>query len=135
MLHASIPPPHVQPHLAQSSLGSPIQTSGSISNANAQPPTPSSLVTGSQAGNSPPCSTLFIANLGAFVSEQELKDLFSVFPVSFPVLNFLLVHFSNLIKLTILILVPPSQGFCRLKMHKSSNGSPVAFAEYSVSQI
>uniref|UniRef100_A0A0L8G748 RRM domain-containing protein n=1 Tax=Octopus bimaculoides TaxID=37653 RepID=A0A0L8G748_OCTBM len=28
-----------------------------------------------------PCSTLFVANLGQFSSEQELKDLFSSFPV------------------------------------------------------
>lgn len=79
MLHASIPPPHVQPHLAQSSLGSPIQATGSISNATAQQPIASSMA--GAAANSPPCSTLFVANLGAFVSEQELKDLFSVFPV------------------------------------------------------
>lgn len=54
-------------------------------------------------GCSSPCSTLFIANLGQFVVEQELKDLFSSFP-----------------------------GFCRLKMH-SRGGAPVAFIEYTVS--
>jgi hypothetical protein len=54
-------------------------------------------------GCSSPCSTLFIANLGQFVIEQELKDLFSSFP-----------------------------GFCRLKMH-SRGGAPVAFIEYTVS--
>lgn len=53
-------------------------------------------------GCSSPCSTLFIANLGQFVVEQELKDLFSSFP-----------------------------GFCRLKMH-SRGGAPVAFVEYTV---
>ncbi|GAB1606268.1 uncharacterized protein LOC106878922 isoform X9 [Argonauta hians] len=47
-----------------------------------------------------PCSTLFVANLGQFSSEQELKDLFSSFP-----------------------------GFCRLRMH-NKGGSPVAFVEY-----
>lgn len=86
------------PHLTQTSLGSPIQA-GSISTTTAQQN--SSIVTG--PNNSPPCSTLFIANLGQFVNEQELKDLFSVFP-----------------------------GFCRLKMY-NRGGSPVAFAEYSVS--
>lgn len=79
ILHASMPP-HVQPHLAQSSLGSPIQTGGSISTTTAAQQNSSSLVTGQN--NSLVCSTLFIANLGSFVSEQELKDLFSVFPVS-----------------------------------------------------
>lgn len=47
-----------------------------------------------------PCSTLFVANLGQFSSEQELKDLFSSFP-----------------------------GFCRLRMH-NKGGSPVAFVEF-----
>lgn len=75
MMAASMPPPH----LTQSSLGSPIQAAGQIPTSNAQQQN-QSMVTGQQ--NSPPCSTLFIANLGQFVSEQELKDLFSVFPVS-----------------------------------------------------
>ncbi|CAC5422919.1 RNA-binding protein with multiple splicing 2,RNA-binding protein with multiple splicing,Protein couch potato [Mytilus coruscus] len=47
-----------------------------------------------------PCSTLFVANLGQFSSEQELKDLFSSF-----------------------------QGFNRLRMH-NKGGSPVAFVEF-----
>lgn len=47
-----------------------------------------------------PCSTLFVANLGQFSSEQELKDLFSSF-----------------------------QGFSRLRMY-NKGGSPVAFVEY-----
>ncbi|XP_060552872.1 protein couch potato-like isoform X13 [Ruditapes philippinarum] len=47
-----------------------------------------------------PCSTLFVANLGQFSSEQELKDLFSSF-----------------------------QGFSRLKMY-NKGGSPVCFVEY-----
>ncbi|XP_076438970.1 uncharacterized protein LOC143277898 [Babylonia areolata] len=49
---------------------------------------------------STPCSTLFVANLGQFSSEQELKDLFSSF-----------------------------HGFCRLRMH-NKGGSPVAFVEF-----
>ncbi|KAK7095917.1 hypothetical protein V1264_005271 [Littorina saxatilis] len=49
---------------------------------------------------SPPCSTLFVANLGQFSSEQELKDLFSSF-----------------------------HGFSRLRMH-NKGGSPVAFVEF-----
>ncbi|XP_078329938.1 uncharacterized protein LOC111117330 isoform X18 [Crassostrea virginica] len=47
-----------------------------------------------------PCSTLFVANLGQFSSEQELKDLFNSF-----------------------------QGFSRLRMH-NKGGSPVAFVEF-----
>ncbi|XP_052265380.1 uncharacterized protein LOC127867912 isoform X3 [Dreissena polymorpha] len=50
--------------------------------------------------NNSPCSTLFVANLGQFASEQELKDLFGSF-----------------------------QGFSRLKMY-NKNGSPVCFVEY-----
>lgn len=48
------------------------------------------------------CSTLFVANLGSSVSEEELREVFRSFP-----------------------------GFCRLRMH-NKNGSPVAFVEYQV---
>lgn len=54
----------------------------------------------SSTSSTPPCTTLFVANLGQLVSEQELKDLFASFP-----------------------------GFCRLRMH-NKGGSPVAFVEY-----
>ncbi|VEN49889.1 unnamed protein product [Callosobruchus maculatus] len=47
-----------------------------------------------------PCSTLFVANLGQFVSEHELKEIFASFP-----------------------------GFSRLRMHPKG-GFPVAFCEY-----
>ncbi|XP_064471487.1 protein couch potato-like isoform X2 [Ornithodoros turicata] len=77
-MHATIPPPHL---VASPAMASPV---GSTS---------SSAVT-------PPCSTLFVANLGQFVSEQELKELFGSFP-----------------------------GFCRLRMH-NKGGAPVAFVEY-----
>jgi len=46
------------------------------------------------------CSTLFVANLGSSVNEDELREVFRSFP-----------------------------GFCRLRMH-NKNGSPVAFVEY-----
>jgi hypothetical protein len=49
-----------------------------------------------------PCTTLFIANLGNMVQEEEMRDVFRSFP-----------------------------GFCRLRMH-NKNGSPVAFAEFQV---
>ncbi|XP_049857466.1 protein couch potato-like [Schistocerca serialis cubense] len=77
-IHASLP--HFLPSPA---LASPVGSSSSqpgVSNA--------------------PCSTLFVANLGQFVSEHELKELFSSFP-----------------------------GFCRLRMH-TKGGSPVAFVEF-----
>ncbi|XP_078356728.1 RNA-binding protein with multiple splicing 2-like isoform X2 [Oculina patagonica] len=48
----------------------------------------------------PPCTTLFVANLGKGSSEQELRDLFANLP-----------------------------GFKRLKMH-SKGSSPVCFVEY-----
>lgn len=47
------------------------------------------------------CSTLFVANLGQSVNEEELKQVFRSFP-----------------------------GFCRLRMH-TKGGSSVAFVEYS----
>lgn len=52
-IHASMPPAHMV--AASPALASPV---------------------GSASSGTPPCSTLFVANLGQFVSEQELKDLF-----------------------------------------------------------
>ncbi|KAK9310313.1 hypothetical protein QLX08_000321 [Tetragonisca angustula] len=79
-IHASLPHFLPSPALA-SPVGSPSsQPNIAVSNA--------------------PCSTLFVANLGQFVSEHELKDIFSSFP-----------------------------GFSRLRMH-TKGGSPVAFVEY-----
>ncbi|XP_049525705.1 uncharacterized protein LOC119456329 isoform X4 [Dermacentor silvarum] len=80
-MHATMPPPHL---VTSPALASPV---GSTSSSAA-------------AAGTPPCSTLFVANLGQFVSEQELKDLFGSFP-----------------------------GFCRLRMH-NKGGAPVAFVEY-----
>ncbi|XP_046430749.1 U1 small nuclear ribonucleoprotein A-like isoform X1 [Neodiprion fabricii] len=79
-IHASLP--HFLPSPA---LASPVGSSSS------QP---------SIAVSNAPCSTLFVANLGQFVSEHELKEIFNSFP-----------------------------GFCRLRMH-TKGGSPVAFVEY-----
>jgi len=79
-IHATMPPAHLV--AASPALASPV---------------------GSASSNStPPCSTLFVANLGQLVSEQELKDLFGSFP-----------------------------GFCRLRIH-NKGGTPVSFVEYSV---
>jgi hypothetical protein len=64
--------PH--PHLAASPvLGSP------LANSTGSPVSTVSVGgTGGQAStHTTPCSTLFVANLGPFCSEQELKDLFS----------------------------------------------------------
>jgi RNA recognition motif-containing protein len=52
-------------------------------------------------GANPPCSTLFVANLGSNPSEEEIRQLFKKFP-----------------------------GFCRLRLNNKS-GSPVAFIEFS----
>ncbi|KAG5328182.1 CPO protein, partial [Acromyrmex charruanus] len=79
-IHASLPHFLPSPALA-SPVGSP-SSQPNIAVSNAQ------------------CSTLFVANLGQFVSEHELKDIFSSFP-----------------------------GFSRLRMH-TKGGSPVAFVEY-----
>lgn len=54
-IHATIPPSHLV--AASPALASPVGSASSNS-------------------STPPCSTLFVANLGQFVSEQELKDLF-----------------------------------------------------------
>ncbi|XP_021954806.1 cell wall integrity protein scw1 isoform X2 [Folsomia candida] len=80
-LHASIP--HLLP--TSPSLASP----ASVGSACSQ-----------QLGSHAPCSTLFVANLGSFITEQELKDIFGSFP-----------------------------GFSRLRLH-TKGGSPVAFVEY-----
>lgn len=56
-MHAQLPPAHLV-------AASPAMTAspGSASSTN---------------NVTPPCSTLFVANLGQFVSEQELKEAFS----------------------------------------------------------
>lgn len=51
-------------------LPSPALASPVPSNGGSQPPNPP------LAANAP-CSTLFVANLGQFVSEHELKDIFA----------------------------------------------------------
>jgi RNA recognition motif-containing protein len=55
----------------------------------------------SSGGANPPCSTLFVANLGSNPQEEEIRQLFKKFP-----------------------------GFCRLRLNNKS-GSPVAFIEFS----
>ncbi|XP_055320173.1 U1 small nuclear ribonucleoprotein A isoform X3 [Sitodiplosis mosellana] len=85
---AGLPPGHFLPSPA---LASPVGSTG------AQQPNPP------LAANAP-CSTLFVANLGQFVSEHELKEIFASLP-----------------------------GFSRLRMHTkgTQHGSvPVAFVEF-----
>ncbi|UXI18412.1 mitochondrial F1F0-ATP synthase subunit c/ATP9/proteolipid, partial [Sarcoptes scabiei] len=84
-IHATIPPSHLVA-AASTAIASPV---GSTPTTNSN-------------CNTPPCSTLFVANLSQFVSEQELKELFGSFI-----------------------------GYCRLRMHNKS-GTPVAFVEFTV---
>jgi hypothetical protein len=82
-----------------------------IQSANGATPVPTSTHMAFAGGHvmgghgAPPCSTLFVANLGPAVSEQELREIFGSFP-----------------------------GFCRLRMH-NKGGSPVAFVEYQVREL
>uniref|UniRef100_A0AC34PXJ4 RRM domain-containing protein n=1 Tax=Panagrolaimus sp. JU765 TaxID=591449 RepID=A0AC34PXJ4_9BILA len=59
------------------------------------------LLGNAQSGANPPCSTLFVANLGSNPNEDELRQLFKKFP-----------------------------GFCRLRLNNKSS-APVAFVEFS----
>ncbi|RWS08853.1 protein couch potato-like protein, partial [Dinothrombium tinctorium] len=104
-LHAQLPPPlaampHPMSHAAAAAAMQAIHATMPPAHLVASPALASPV--GSASTNpTPPCSTLFVANLGQFVSEQELKDLFGSFP-----------------------------GFCRLRIH-NKGGTPVAFVEYS----
>ncbi|ELU06415.1 hypothetical protein CAPTEDRAFT_112394, partial [Capitella teleta] len=89
-MNSAVPHPHMA---ASPVLGSPVGGATSTSTL-----TSPSLATATSTHA--PCSTLFVANLGPFCSEQELKDLFQSI-----------------------------SGFLRLRMH-NKGGSPVAFVEY-----
>jgi hypothetical protein len=54
------------PFLPSPALASPVGSNG----GSQQPPNP-------QMAANAPCSTLFVANLGQFVSEHELKEIFA----------------------------------------------------------
>ncbi|XP_023226903.1 RNA-binding protein with multiple splicing 2-like isoform X2 [Centruroides sculpturatus] len=102
-LHAQLPPPLTVPHpLSHAALAGSATIHATIPPPHlvTSPTMPSPVGSTSSSSNTVPCSTLFVANLGQFVSEQELKDLFGSFP-----------------------------GFCRLRMH-NKGGAPVAFVEY-----
>ncbi|XP_056646726.1 protein couch potato [Diorhabda sublineata] len=99
-LHPQVPPSMTMPHpTALTSVHAASLPHFLPSPALASPVGSSSSQPGMGVSN-PPCSTLFVANLGQFVSEHELKEIFASFP-----------------------------GFCRLRMH-TKGGSPVAFMEY-----
>ncbi|CAG9863874.1 unnamed protein product [Phyllotreta striolata] len=99
-LHPQVPPTMTMPHpTALTSVHAASLPHFLPSPALASPVGSSSSQPGMGVSN-PPCSTLFVANLGQFVSEHELKEIFASFP-----------------------------GFCRLRMH-TKGGSPVAFVEY-----
>ncbi|GFU20892.1 protein couch potato [Nephila pilipes] len=106
-LHAQLPPPLTVPHpIPHAAMHHPSQ----------MPPPPPHFVanhaTAAAPNSTPPptqpqppqCSTLFVANLGHFVQEQELKDIYGSFP-----------------------------GFCRLRMHNKAPG-PLTYVEYKLSE-
>ncbi|GFV51001.1 protein couch potato [Trichonephila clavipes] len=102
-LHAQLPPPLTMPHpLSHAALAGSAAIHATLPPPHlvASPALASPVGSTSSASGTLPCSTLFVANLGQYVSEQELKDLFGSFP-----------------------------GFCRLRMH-NKGGAPVAFVEY-----
>lgn len=72
-MHAQMPPAHLV--AASPAMNSPVGSAASTNN-NASQTTNGTSSLGS-SGSTAPCSTLFVANLGQFVSEQELKDAFS----------------------------------------------------------
>ncbi|KAG8189009.1 hypothetical protein JTE90_014524 [Oedothorax gibbosus] len=97
-LHAQLPPPlHPIPHAVMHHPPPPQMAPPhfhSTAPPNSTPP----------PQQSPQCSTLFVANLGHFVQEQELKDIYGSFP-----------------------------GFCRLRMHNKAPG-PLTYVEYKLSE-
>ncbi|GAB6019127.1 hypothetical protein CHUAL_000745 [Chamberlinius hualienensis] len=99
-LHAQVPPALAIPHPAHAALASAVHANLPHPHLVTSPALASPVGSSSSTSLTPPCSTLFVANLGQFVSEQELKDVFGSFA-----------------------------GFSRLRMH-NKGGSPVAFVEY-----
>ncbi|KAL1122915.1 hypothetical protein AAG570_003240 [Ranatra chinensis] len=101
-LHPQLPTPLSMPHPTAALSSMHHHHAGSLPHFLPSPALASPV--GSSPGSSQqgagPCSTLFVANLGQFVSEHELKEIFSSLP-----------------------------GFCRLRLH-SKGGSPVAFVEF-----
>ncbi|XP_054708815.1 protein couch potato-like isoform X2 [Uloborus diversus] len=90
-LHAQMPPPLTVPHsIPHAAMHYPPHVVDNHA-TNAQTPPPQT---------QPQCSTLFVTNLGHFVQDQELKEIYGSFP-----------------------------GFCRLRMHNKAPGS-LSFAEY-----
>lgn len=62
-----------------------------------------------------PCSTLFVANLGQFVSEQELKEIFNRYVPNFD--SFSLLLFIVLYIYVLLKIPPNTLWLCVRKMH------------------
>ncbi|XP_066248568.1 uncharacterized protein cpo [Euwallacea similis] len=115
-LHPQVPPPMSMPHpTALTSVHAAASLPHFLPSPALASPVGSSSSQPGMGMNNHPCSTLFVANLGQFVSEHELKEIFASFP-----------------------------GFCRLRVHANkqqngavaggtvaaATGSPVAFVEY-----
>lgn len=86
-MHAASLPPHF---LQSQALGSPVGS------------TPQSQPTVSISAA--PCSTLFVANLGQFVSEQELKELFNRYALN-------LLYISSRIKTNLSLSISETRHF------------------------
>ncbi|KAF8393494.1 hypothetical protein HHK36_021738 [Tetracentron sinense] len=84
-------------------------------------------------GSLPPCSTLFIANLGPNCTEDELKQVFSQIAPSLCVCSS--INFSSVVTvlvwnlMTSILRAASYAGFHVLKM-RSKGGMPVAFADF-----
>lgn len=72
----TVPHPHPISHAAAAAAMQAIHAQMPPAHLVAASPALASPVGSASSGATPPCSTLFVANLGQFVSEQELKDLF-----------------------------------------------------------
>ncbi|OAE29837.1 hypothetical protein AXG93_1508s1080 [Marchantia polymorpha subsp. ruderalis] len=76
-------------------------------------------------GSNPPCSTLFIANLGQTCTEEELIQVLSRLPVSFPEL----ARSLELLHVFLLSTTMRFPGYRKIKM-QIKGGLPVAFVEF-----
>lgn len=80
MYALSIVPKHWFPHQTPLTLGACVLPAPALGSPGAAVP-PHAQAPQHPAHPAPPCSTLFVANLGQFVSEHELKEIFSRYDI------------------------------------------------------